>query len=131
MMQSYLLATFTAARRAASPISVCRGSACYFDLQIIQGSLQVKTPPAACAILRISLGFKQLAPRLACRFGDGLDLLAARAVMRIGLSLESSDVVGMDCGGALRPIRGEIMKQQSKLAGLAVLLSVAAHPAVA
>jgi hypothetical protein len=57
MMQSYLLAAFTAARRAASPII----SACYFDLQIIQGPLQVKTPPAACAILRISLGFKQLA----------------------------------------------------------------------
>jgi hypothetical protein len=40
-------------------------------------------------------------------------------------------VVGLDCGGALRLIRGEIMKQQSKLAGLAVLLSVAAHPALA
>src|SRR5258706_15257794 len=59
------------------------------------------------------------------------DLLAARAVTRIGLSLEGLDVVGPDCGGALRPIRGEIMKQQSKLAGLAVLLSVAAHPALA
>src|SRR5258708_37831440 len=103
MMQSYPFAAFTAARRAASPISVCRGSACYFDLQIIQGSLQVKTPPAACAILRISLGFKQLAPRLACRFGDGVDLLAARAVMRRGLSLESLEGVGVDCGGALRP----------------------------
>ncbi len=64
-------------------------------------------------------------------FCDGLDLLAARAVMRIGLNLESSDVVGVDCGDALRPIRGEIMKHQSKLAGLAVLLSVAAHPALA
>src|SRR5258707_5077894 len=64
-------------------------------------------------------------------FCDGLDLLAARAVMRIGLNLESSDVVGVDCGDALRPIRGEIMKHESKLAGLAVLLSVAAHPALA
>src|SRR5258708_13377539 len=60
----------------------------------------------------------------------GPDLLAARAVTRIGLSLEGSDVVGPDCGGALRPIRGEIMKQQSKLAGLAVLLSIPAHPAL-
>jgi len=59
------------------------------------------------------------------------DLLAARAVTRLGLNLEGSDVVGLDCGGALRPIRGEIMKQQSKLAGLAVLLSVAAHPSLA
>src|SRR5258706_11200725 len=59
------------------------------------------------------------------------DLLAARAVTRIGLSLEGLDVVGPDCGGALRPIRGEIMKQQSKLAGLAVLFSIAAHPALA
>ena len=64
-------------------------------------------------------------------FGDGLDLLAAIAVMRIGLRLESPDVVGVDCGGTSRPIRGEIMKQQLKLAGLAVLLGVAAHPAVA
>src|SRR6476660_250885 len=31
----------------------------------------------------------------------------------------------------LRPIRGEIMKQQSKLAGLAALLSIAAEPALA
>ena len=51
--------------------------------------------------------------------------------MTIGSSPESSDVVGVDCGGALRPIRGKIMKQQLKLAGLAVLLSGAAHPAVA
>src|SRR5258708_432376 len=62
---------------------------------------------------------------------DGLDLLAARAVTRIGLSLEARMWSAWDCGGALRPIRGEIMKQQSKLAGLAVLLSVAAHPALA
>src|SRR5712671_5269236 len=61
----------------------------------------------------------------------GPDLLAARAVTRIGLSLEGSDVVGPDCGSALRPIRGEIMKQQLKLAGLAVLLGVAAGPAAA
>jgi hypothetical protein len=47
-------------RRAALPVPRLSVSACYFDLQIIQGSLQVKTP-AACAILRISLGFKQLA----------------------------------------------------------------------
>jgi len=64
-------------------------------------------------------------------FADGLELLAAIAVMRIGLSLEGSDVVGVDCGGALQSIRGGIMKRQLKLAGLAVLLSVAAHPAVA
>jgi hypothetical protein len=38
--------------------------------------------------------------RLACRFGDGLELLAVIAVMRIGLSLESSDLVGVDFGGA-------------------------------
>jgi hypothetical protein len=50
-------------------------------------------PPATCTILRISLGFKQLAHGLHAVFGDGLDLLAARAVMRIGLSLESLDVV--------------------------------------
>jgi hypothetical protein len=56
MMQSYLLA---ALHRSAES-GIARVSACYFDLQIIQGSLQVKTP-AACAILRISLGFKQLA----------------------------------------------------------------------
>ena len=51
--------------------------------------------------------------------------------MRIGLSLEGSDAVGVDCGGALQSIRGGIMKRQLKLAGLAVLLSVAAHPVVA
>src|SRR5260370_40956975 len=62
---------------------------------------------------------------------DGLDLLAARAVTRIGLSLEARMWSAWDCGGALRPIRGEIMKQQSKLAGLAVLLSVAGPPALA
>jgi len=64
--------------------------------------VQVKTPPAACAILRISLGFKQLAHGLHAAFGDGLELLAAIGVTRIGLSLESSGVVG----GALQPIRG-------------------------
>src|SRR5260370_24888655 len=62
---------------------------------------------------------------------DGLDLLAARAVTRIGLSLEARMWSAWDCGGALRPIRGEIMKQQSKLAGLAVLFSAAAPPAPA
>jgi hypothetical protein len=59
-MQSYLLAAFTVAESGIAGPALCRVSACYFDLQIIQGSLQVKTP-AACAILRISLGFKQLA----------------------------------------------------------------------
>src|SRR2546429_5233060 len=54
-------------------------------------------------------------------FADGLELLAAIAVMRIGLSLEGSDVVGVDCGGALQSIRGGIMKRQLKLAGLAGL----------
>jgi len=37
----------------------------YFDLQIIQETLQVKTAlMAACAAFRISLGFKQLAHAL-------------------------------------------------------------------
>src|SRR5256885_6172155 len=62
-------------------------------------------------------------------FADGLELLAAIAGMRIGLSLEGSDVVGVDCGGALQSIRGGIMKRQLKLAGLAGLLSGAAPPA--
>jgi hypothetical protein len=35
---------------------------CDIDLQIIQRTPQVKTPEvAACAVFRISLGFKQLA----------------------------------------------------------------------
>jgi hypothetical protein len=61
-------------------------SACYFDLQIIQETPQVKTQSAACAILPIALGFKQLAHGLHAVFGDGLDLLAVMAVIRIGLS---------------------------------------------
>src|ERR1700686_2311750 len=106
MTQSYLLAAFPQHGERYRRSRVCQVSACYFDLQIIQESLQIKTPPAACTILRISLSFKQLAHGLHSAFGDALDLLAAVAVMRIGLSPESSDVVGADCGGTVRPTRG-------------------------
>src|SRR5258708_26075376 len=47
------------------------------------------------------------------------------------LGLESSDHVGVDFGCGSLPIRGEVMKQQLKLAGLAVLLSIASGQAVA
>jgi len=40
-------------------------------------------------------------------FADGLELLAAIAVMRMGLNLEGSDVVGVDCGGARCSRSGE------------------------
>src|SRR3982074_1736655 len=55
-------------------------------------------------------------------------LLAATAIIRISSSLESSDQVGVDFGCAAAG-QGEIMKQLLKLAGLAVLLSVAAGKA--
>jgi branched-chain amino acid transport system substrate-binding protein len=57
-------------------------------------------------------------------------LLAATAIIRISLSLESPDRIGVDFG-CVRPIRRESMKQQLKLAGLAVLLSLAAGHAIA
>jgi len=62
MMQSYLLAARTVIRRLGA-------FGRYFDLQIIQGLPQVKTPPAAPALLfRISLSFKQLAHGLRAGF---------------------------------------------------------------
>jgi hypothetical protein len=50
---------------------------CYFDLQIIQASLQVKTRLRASlrGFFRISLGFKQLARGLHAPFRGGLGLL--------------------------------------------------------
>jgi ABC-type branched-subunit amino acid transport system substrate-binding protein len=63
------------------------------------------------------------------RFSGWLDLLAAIAVMRIGLSLKARM---WPAWIALRVAAwGGIMKRQLKLAGLALLLNVAAHPAVA
>jgi hypothetical protein len=51
-----------------------------FDLQIIQGLLQVKTPQgAACAVRRVSLGFKQIGARLACISGMARDICNSAA----------------------------------------------------
>jgi len=62
MMQSYLPGARTAGRWLGAFDR-------YFDLQIIQGLPQVKTPPAAPALLfRISLSFKQLAHGLHAGF---------------------------------------------------------------
>jgi ABC-type branched-subunit amino acid transport system substrate-binding protein len=72
-----------------------------------------------------------LARGLHAAFDDAHGLLAAVGVMRIGLSLEGSDVVGVDFQRRVAADQGRIMKQQLKLAGLAVLLSVTVHPAVA
>jgi len=67
------------------------------DLQINQRVLQVKT------LRRISLGFKQLARGLHVGFGMtgvAAALLAAIAIIRISLCLESSHWVGVDFGRA-------------------------------
>jgi branched-chain amino acid transport system substrate-binding protein len=64
-------------------------------------------------------------------FGGWLELACGDSRHENRLKSESADVAGVDCGGAWRPVRGGIMKRQLKLAGLAVALSVAAHPAVA
>jgi len=47
----------------------------HFDLQIIQGLPQVKTPvAAACAVLPNFFRFQTIGARLACWFGDGMGL---------------------------------------------------------
>jgi len=53
------------------------------------------------------------------------------AIIRISLRLESSNCVGVDFGRVPAGPGEEVMKQQLKLAGLAVLLSVAAGQAAA
>jgi branched-chain amino acid transport system substrate-binding protein len=64
-------------------------------------------------------------------FGLAAALLAATAIIRISSSLECRIRVGVVCGWRKPPMRGEVMKQLSKLAGLAVLLSAAINPATA
>jgi hypothetical protein len=63
MMQTYPLGAPAAAPTPLSPNSRPPEASCCFDLQIIQGSPQVKMPGSRglSAVLRISLGFKQLA----------------------------------------------------------------------
>jgi hypothetical protein len=74
------------------------------DLQIIQRVLQVKTLKGrSLRRFRISLGFKQLARGLhvVLRMADvAAALLAAIAIVRISLCLESSHWVGVDFGRA-------------------------------
>jgi hypothetical protein len=109
MMQSYLPGALAEARTPVMPTSRTPGfPICYFDLQIIQGLPQVKTLlVAAPRILRISLGFKQLA--------RGLHAVVAMAAAcgRVAcgdshhqnkLAPESSDQAGVDLA-ALRPVR--------------------------
>jgi branched-chain amino acid transport system substrate-binding protein len=58
-------------------------------------------------------------------------MLAAMAIIRIGLDRETRIRLGVDFGGTSSANQGEFMKQHLKLAGLSVLLSVAAGQAVA
>src|SRR3984957_1539350 len=101
----------------SSPIS-CRSVPGCFDLQIIQGWPQVKNAECAAGprrFPRFSLGFKQLARSLHAPFDDGRLACGHRHHRN---KLRSWMLASYRRSGE------EAMKQQLKLAGLAVLLSV-------
>ena len=78
--------------------------------------------------------FQTIGARLACSprwLGPPAALLAAIAIIRISFGLEGLDLGWRGFRLHVAADKGEVMKQQLKLTGLAILLSVAASQAVA